>query len=665
MGIQLPIPLFYFFLLNFIATNPIAMKNLMLSPLGVFLFLGLHLVAQGNLQFVQKNIQQYQAPRHHVLYTGMEPGPLRPVEHQSPPATDLEKVDQEIPIGSTLYDLQSNAAGCKRISMTPTGRIAGVWTRGIDDAGATYPDRGTGYNTRVNFAWGDPPSSRIESVRTGWPNHVFTASGKEFIVAHTSDNRLITQRRDGPTAPWAEGFIPDNTPSGMLWPRAAVGGANGETIHVIAITVPASLNGQPYQNVDGHILYYRSTDGGASWDRTDVAIEGLGSDFTLGSDADSYYIDARGDNVAFGIFNSFDDVLLFKSEDNGDTWAKSIVNDFPLFKYAIDAGYTYQDLPPFMDERPDSLAIFSSDSYGTVLVDYQGMAHVYFGRMWVQDDVLTDGLSSYYPGTDGLAYWNESFGDDSLRTIVGTVDQNMNDTLDLVAGASGLSVGLYFASLTSMPSAGVDAAGNLYVTYSGIVEGEVSIDDDMQHYRHVYIISSPDGGLTWSDPYDIIRPDIVMEPDLVDFVEAVFPSMVREVDDKVRLIYMQDFRPGLAIRGDMDSAADNFINYVQVEVPEVGIVGTEARVPASTFGLVLAPNVTSTQTRASFITGQAGKVSLSLLNRHGQQVRQFIQEQLPAGKHQEDLDLTGLPAGSYYLLLKVEQQFTIAEVIKQ
>lgn len=449
-----------------------------------------------------------------------------------------------------------------------------------------------------------------------------------------------------------------------MWPRAAVGGADGQTIHVIAITTPVATDGAIYEGVDGHIIYFRSLDGGSTWDQTDIIIPGLDSSFTIRSSADAYYIDARGDNVAIGLFNSWDDVLLFKSEDNGDNWTKSILNDFPLDNYDVNVtGYTYEQLPPFVEgERPDSLAIFSSDNYGSVVIDHNGMAHAYFGRMFVQDADLTDEGSTYYPATDGIAYWNESFGDDSLRTIVSTIDQNGNDTLDI---ASIEDIALYFASLTSMPSAGVDAAGNLYLTYSGVIEDRVSEDDDEQHYRHIYVISSADGGETWSDPVDLIQEEFVVEPTLIDFVEAIYPTMVRDVDSKVRLIYMQDFRPGLSVNGDEDEASGNFINYFQFDTEDFSITSTENLVDAETYEFKLAPTITNDQTMVSFNLIEGGKTDLMLVNMHGQMVKHITSKELTAGIHQENISVGELPQGIYYLMMRVNNTYSAIELIKQ
>ncbi|MEL7223052.1 MAG: T9SS type A sorting domain-containing protein, partial [Bacteroidota bacterium] len=202
---------------------------------------------------------------------------------------------------------------------------------------------------------------------------------------------------------------------------------------------------------------------------------------------------------------------------------------------------------------------------------------------------------------------------------------------------------------------------------ASVVEGEVSLDADMQHYRHIYAASSSDGGTTWSDPVDLVTAEISFEPDLVDFVEAVFPTLVTDVDDRVQLIYQQDYRPGLAIRGDEDEAADNFISYIEIPVEDLGImVNTEeVRVEPATFNLQLAPNVTPDRTLASFVLNEPGQVNMSLMNAHGQVVGQLSNRQLGAGNQQEQVDLSNYASGVYYLMLKVDNAFTVVEVIKQ
>ncbi len=212
------------------------MKNLFTLFLGMCL--SVSLMGQAQIQKKANHLNP-KMPAKTIQYTGDEVLPQTNGTYQSP-IVDFR--DLETIVGETIYDLQSNGASCKRISMRPDGTISAVWTQGTD-AINEYPDRGTGYNARQNFAWSDAPTSRLESERIGWPNHVFTADGSEFIVSHTSNSQLLTLRRDALNETWSEAYIPTNIPPGLLWPRAAVGGADGQTIHVIAITTPVATDG--------------------------------------------------------------------------------------------------------------------------------------------------------------------------------------------------------------------------------------------------------------------------------------------------------------------------------------------------------------------------------------------------------------------------------------
>src|ERR1035437_1625599 len=112
---------------------------------------------------------------------------------------------------------------------------------------------------------------------------------------------------------------------------------------------------------------------------------------------------------------------------------------------------------------------------------------------------------SYFPGTDGLMYWKEGYLTDSVKMIATVQDLNGNGIIDMYIDPAGTTLGFgsYQVSLTSHPSAGIDAAGNIYLSYSSIYEG---IDDQGaggtsgtphtgKDYRHTFVTSSKDGGI--------------------------------------------------------------------------------------------------------------------------------------------------------------------------
>ncbi len=567
-------------------------------------------------------------------------------------------------IGQTVYDLQTNYSVCNRFSVSPDGNLMATWTQGF--TATAYPERGTGYNLYDGSTWGAVPTERLEAnVRTGWPNHGITNSGDELIVSHvftSPEYRLHYLRRAAGETDWTEADIPTTTPFGSLWPRMATGGADGESFHVIAVATPIANGGVAYEGVDAHLLYYRSQDGGETWDISDAIIPGLDSTKMLEiHNADSYSISAKGNTVAIGLFNQWGDIMVSKSEDNGDTWTTTVIHDFPLDKYVIDSGYTFEDLP--QDTlAPDSMAIFTSDNSGHVLVDNNGLVHAFYGEMYVQDADLTDAGWTYYPGTSGMAYWNENYGEDSIRTIVDVIDLNGNGVLDITGIAN---IALYYVSLTGFPSAGVDADNNIYLAYTMVMETEGFFDpDDAQHYRHVYLTSSMDGGETWTEPYDAINADVIEEADFIPFIEAVFPTVNPNVGTEVEFIYQQDFKPGLITRGDMDDPANNFINYVHIPTSIFGVVDTETPVAPETLQFSAMPNPTKGEMVVEFELKNNSSVNLALYNLTGQQVAQlFHANQLNSGLQRQQVDLSALPQGAYFLQLRTDEQVTTIKVV--
>ncbi len=596
----------------------------------------------------------------------------------------------EVIIGTTTYDLQSNAAVQNRIVVHNDGTISAGWTMS-QEYNTTYSDRGTGYNFFDGTSWGTNPTIRLENSRGGWPSMISLGNGSECAITHNTDNSLInnTYRTSIGSGNWTENTV---TPDYLIWNRSATGGADGNTIHMIATTASTNFQGTPFNGVDGCLLYFRSQDGGVNWDITNMQLPGMDSSMHSAMSGDVYAIAAKGETVVVAYFNDWGDSYIVKSTDNGDNWNKTTFLDFPVTKYVTDSGFD-------LDNNDTTDHMFSTDNYGALIIDDNGMAHIFYGVMQYADDDLTDAGSSWYPGTNMMAYWNESFGSDSQIDTVSysapnfTVDSNIvnlvhysldtiwvnyldsnnnviqgtsnhytiliyNDSLnpytvtdtisaweaniytytyDSLANiidstynladstiylsyytwsnitttpnspslqdtinfldANGIATprgrwwsdmmndhiitaapdldndgivdgvdstggySLYYASRASMPNAGLDASGNIWLSFSGYTE---TINNATQVYRHIYITKSEDGGITWKDPVDVTPHDA-----WDGMQECVFGSMNPVVDDKIRIIYQSDFEPGLAVRGDEDFVDNN--NIVYLEIDTVGL----------------------------------------------------------------------------------------------
>ena len=491
---------------------------------------------------------------------------VNPNPHTSAVLNSKANTTEEV-IGTTTYDLQSNAAVQNRIVVHADGTISAGWTIS-QQYNTTYADRGTGYNYFDGTSWGTAPSLRLEDTRGGWPSIIALGNGGECAITHNTTNSLInnTSRAYIGTGAWTENTV---TPDYLIWNRSASGGIDGNTIHMIALTEPSggTWTGMPFNGVSGALLYSRSQDGGITWDRQDIQLPGTDSSTQIGMSGDVYAIAAQGETVAIAYFDDFGDSFIIKSTANGDsaTWTKTTFLDFPVDKYVMDDGLDLDG-----DDTLD--LVYSTDNYGALILDDNGDAHVFYGIMMYSDDDLSDASFSWYPTINGIAYWNESFGADTTPAVVQDTSLWYSDMMnehwivdapDLnndgqVAGID--SVGgysLYYASRASMPNAGFDAAGNIWLSFSAYTE---TVDNGTQVFRHLYVTKSEDGGDTWKNPVNVTPHDAWN-----GMQECVFGSMNPTIDDKLQIVYQLDFEPGLAVRGDEDMVDNNDIVYLEID----------------------------------------------------------------------------------------------------
>lgn len=552
------------------------------------------------------------------------------------------KAANETIIGETVFDLQTNASVQNRTLDYGDGTYGAAFLYGITSP--SFADRGTGYNYNAGSSWNPNVTSRIETARAGTPSLVYTAGGTEAVISHVTSGTgelRINRRSTKGSGAWTESLIPSNTNRTLLWPRATSGGANGNTIHCIAITAPVFNSGSTYQGVDGALLYYRSTDEGATWDVIDYLDQALSSANFLRTRADSYSIFSRGDNVAIAVFNQMADVIILESSDNGLTWTSQIVNDFPVDLYQIDQGIDLNG-----DLEADTLE--TSDESGAIMIDYNGMVHLTFGRMLVRDADLTDNEWTFFPQTPELLYWNESMGVGNFTTIATPEDFNNNGLVD-DAG----DIGRYKTGLCSQSSIGINADGTLFVVYSGHRE---DLYTNTQNFRHIYALKSMDGGNSWTQPIDLT-------PDLQQVgYEAVYPNITPTVNDRIRLTYMRDLEPGLAVLGE-DPYAMNQIMYLDNDTLLTSSVGIEESISLSE-GVQLYPNPsTAKNVNLSIRKTVNSEVKIHLFDLKGNLIDVIYEGKLASEEQMFTIRTDQLTAGTYLVNVSTGQGTISKELI--
>ncbi|MCX6270154.1 MAG: BACON domain-containing carbohydrate-binding protein [Bacteroidetes bacterium] len=471
----------------------------------------------------------------------------------------------EATIGTTHYDLQSNNSPQNRIFAYNDGTIGATWTYGVIIN--SFTDRGTGYNYYNGTGWGASPTQRIENVRTGWPSYQALSTTGEVVVSHlgTTAGLKISKRTIKGTGPWVYSTLvgPVSSPE-LMWPRMVTSGTTHDTIHVMSITAPLANSGTLYHGQDGSLMYNRSVNGGLSWDISNYQLPESDTNFYYGMTSDCYAMaDPKGNTLAFVVGDNWKDVMLFKSTDAGVTWTKQLVFQHPYPKYR-ESTTLVLDTPTVCD---GSLAI---------QLDNNGKAHVFFGLMRVLNSDITDGVISYFPNTQGLAYWNED-----MPTLTDLSFNHLSNSGNLIGWLQDLNgngivmeytgFGLYFDSFTSMPSATIDEFNNIYLVFSSLME---NLDNGSQNYRHIWGRARVNG--QWGDFVNLNNSIIH------NFHECVFPSVTsRPGDNYLHMIYQSDEEPGLAIRGDNDPYTDNSIIYTKIPKVNFGVLTPSLQVNPS------------------------------------------------------------------------------------
>lgn len=554
-----------------------------------------------------------------------------PVKQAAVPWYDFD----ETQIGDTRYDNQSNASIPKKIYAYDDGTIGATWTRSMEE-GTFFADRGTGYNFYNGQEWGDWPTGRVEDIKVHRPAYAPWGENGELIVSHTSGTGLyLATREQKGTGDWDFHDFPG--PAGneyTLWCRVVTSGVDRNRIHILALTLPESHGGQPYEGLNGALLYSLSTDGGESWEIENEILDGMTSDDYTGFPGDTYaFAEPEGDVVAFVVGEPWTGLFLMKSTDGGITFEKTHIWNHP---------YPDWELGMAAD------TFFCADGSHSLAIDSDGMVHVVFGISRVE----ADGDGTYwYPWVDGIAYWNDgmpAFSDNlhALNPDTGHPDSELEEDVTLVGWTQDINgngdldftddLGLYFIGLSSMPQLAIDQWGRKFLVYSSTTE---TYDNGLKNYRHLWFRESPMEGF-WGS-FEQVTSDLVHI-----FDECVYPALAANVNGAAHLIYQYDTEPGTAVWAQQHPYVDNTTSYYKISLP-VGIQETGLE----NTGISISdcyPNPATERVFVQVELQQTTSLESSITTTTGQSVLQKVYKNLQAGTHILEMEVEALPAGIYF-----------------
>ncbi len=545
-------------------------------------------------------------------------------------------------IGTTWYDAQTVNYGnvMQRMWYYPDGTIGSTWLSAGEDL---VPERGTGYNYFDGSEWGIPDMHVGPEDRMGSPSYAPWGSQGEIIaqyryIAGEGPIRLYRREIKG-EGEWEETEVSNPNGVSLVWHSMCTSGENFEYIHILAYTYDA-----PYQGQDNALLYYRSSDGGETWDVDGEIIEGLGSGYIATINSLSYaWANPVGNTIAFTYgFDEFGG-RVFKSDDNGDEWEIIDVFESP-----------FDPFEPPTDADPFGCGLGSS----ACALDSEGNAHVVFTRMV---KLFEGGEVKYYPYTDGLIYWNETMDvlDTSIISsytmeyleeggnLVGWVISD--EPFEIPAGQPN-----YANGLCAYPQISIDADNNMFVAYSSIAPGYTN---GSVFFRHIVTNSSFDGGSSWNGQVDL-NTDL-----LFWFSECAFPTMAPIVDDSVHVVFQEDSEPGtFEWPSEQSIATEN--NLIHMPFDKGFFVGISDELEITGFELSEGyPNPAVYSVTFNIKLENASDIEISILNFTGQLIKEIRYQGFSSGNNRFTINVSDIVSGVYYFTITAGEQMICRKIL--
>ena len=556
-------------------------------------------------------------------------------------------------IGETWYDLQTNKSVQNRVYRYNDGTIGAVWTRGIE--ATAFPDRGTGYNFYNGTEWGPNPTSRIESIRCGWPSYSPLGPDGELVISHDFAALVLylNQRETKGSGEWVEStYTYSNGPTVLSWPRHITSGPDHNNIHLMV------NSNEAYMGMTSAQVYSRSTDGGESWDIENMIIDGMGVDDYLELSADEVvWADPVGDNIAFLVMGIWHDMFMMKSTDNGDNWDKTVIweHPYPFFDWNVTITDTF----------------FCMDKSAAITLGPDGKAHVVFGISRVAHFDVGN-TYNYWPYVEGIGYWNEDmdpFSND-LDALAppqyGYANSEMVEDVNYIGwmqdvdGDGEITLTGEIMSYRSlgpctMPTITVDDLNTVFVLFSATTE---TYFNDIYNYKHIWARAMMSG--VWYEFVDLTANIVHI------FDECIYPQLTSSSDDNIHYIYNADLTPGLALDDD-HAYEENKQYYAMLPIPDLVPVGIEERANGTEAIAVSQnfPNPVNTFTTFRVELEEAAQLSMELSNITGQVVMTQNKGFVNSGSHEFRIDASELGAGTYfYIVIAGDSRITKRMIIK-
>lgn len=598
-------------------------------------------------------------------------------------------------IGTTMYDLQSNASMSSRIVAHNDGTVSAVWTT----MGDNIMSRGTGYNYFDHGDWSFESSStsRIETElgntqRAGWGT-ITTVGNAEIVASHNgTDGLIISICPEKGTNEWTFTKLKgpqlvhgSSTNTTLLWPSIT---STGNIIHLIACT--DNDTNFSYQGINVCLLYYRgtydATTNEITWESPRI-VGDVTSEEVPRFSGDSYAVAAKGNTVAIAVKpGMYYDAFLWKSTDAGVNFTKTVFSEAPM--------------------KGDTA--FYDDGSLAVAVGDDGIVHIAAGTYYAYTRLTSDTMT-WYPGYGYLYYWNEtmppitrtdqSFKDPETLSAAGYgVFEELELTCDtarwIVSGWGVNAYPEYGDGPVSMPQL-VAENGNVYLVYVAILEYPFVDVVNSKYYRGVFASKSTNNGASFGDnswlsynkdcyylnswelfPFDSLVMSEFRE-DLYTEGECVFPAVAPHlVNGDIKMIWQVDYNAGSDIKDKETTIAEDgsYIYYFQMNADSIGIYNNTNEVCQGLWidptgisnktisGIKMYPNPASESVNLTFSAEIAEKGVVSVMNLMGQTM--YTQNvEITEGYNMVTIPVKQFNAGVYMVTMRTNTGISTQKLI--
>ncbi|MBK0403284.1 T9SS type A sorting domain-containing protein [Adhaeribacter sp. BT258] len=603
-------------------------------------------------------------------------------------------------IGKTWYDLPSNSSVPNRTLRHSDGTVSAVWTETCNGpTGDTYPNRGVGYNYFDGTTWKEGPTTRagefqgtcgypasqsnfgIASKRVGWPE-IISINGNEMVFTHAEGISVTQRPAKGATGitTWSQTTdlaftknIGGVTGNNGTWPRVVADGNNIHMIYTINNTPLPVING-----VSGLVVYSRSTDGGVTWDKQNIQLPGL--TYANGYDrigGDAYAIAVKGSTVAIVTGSAGDPWTLWKSTNNGDTFTRKVM----LSVVPADTVGNTIISPNNAGSLDTFYTAFTNDNGHALVIDNNNNVHAFAGEIRV---AVRDTLGSLRPVSNGtwfpnsgagILHWTDKQGAPTTPTLIAELEEPRKPVSWVFpTGKNGGGIAPYGqVGLLSMPNAAVNAAGDVYLVYAGVMVGTSHTSDSTgQPFRDLYLTKFTASSNSWIATDKVTNIARKLNPfgdstsTAEQLEENVFPSVHHFVgtDGLLHTTWMSDDKPGMTLGRDLDPEKENSIMYMAFEVEK--LLGTKKKDMTAFVNEIKAyPNPTSGKIAINVDLKKSANVKVRVTNIMGQEVATVEAGKLVTGKNTVSVDMSNFANGVYLYTVSSEDFTVTNRIVKQ